>query len=65
MLQEQQMPPLVPNELVEEEEDSEEEPEEIEGVSEIDSEHGDPEPNLQPHHSSSDSQSSMGNLDDF
>jgi hypothetical protein len=34
----------VPNEL-EEEEDSEEEPEEIEGVSEIDSEHGDPEPN--------------------
>jgi hypothetical protein len=45
MLEEQQMPPLVPNELEEEEEDSEEEPEEIEGVSEIDSEHGDPEPN--------------------
>jgi hypothetical protein len=44
MLQEQQMPPLVPNEL-EEEEDSEEEPEEIEGVSEIDSKHGDQEPN--------------------
>jgi hypothetical protein len=42
MLQEQQMPPLVPNEL-EEEEDSEGEPKEIEGVSEIDSEHGDPE----------------------
>jgi hypothetical protein len=64
MLQEQQMPPLVPNEL-------EEEPEEIEGVSEIDSEHGDPEPNLQLNHSSSDShsssgsQSSVGNLDDF
>jgi hypothetical protein len=47
MLQEQQMPPLVPNELEEEEEeeDSEEEPEEIDGVSKIDSEHGDPEPN--------------------
>jgi hypothetical protein len=65
MLQELQMPPLVPNELEEEEEDSEEEPEEIEGVSEIDSEHGDPEPNSQPNHSSSDSQSSMGNHDDF
>jgi hypothetical protein len=65
MLQEQQMPPLVPNELEEEEEDSEEEPEEIEGVSEIDSEHGDPEPNPQPNHSSSGSQSSVGNLDDF
>jgi hypothetical protein len=69
MLQEQQMPPLVPNEL-EGEEDSEE-PEEIEGVSEIDSEHGDPEPNPQLNHSSSGShfssgsQSSMGNLDDF
>jgi hypothetical protein len=61
MLQEQQMPPLVPNELEEEEE----EPEEIEGVSEIDSEHGDPEPNPQPNHSSSSSQSSVGNLDDF
>jgi hypothetical protein len=40
-------------------------------VSEIDSEHGDPEPNPQPNHSSSDShfssgsQSSVGNLDDF
>jgi hypothetical protein len=71
MLQEQQMPPLVPNELEEEEEDSEEEPEEIEGVSEIDSEHGDPEPNPQLNHSSSSShsssgsQSSVGNLDDF
>jgi hypothetical protein len=64
MLQEQQMPPLVSNEL-EEEEDSEEEPEEIEGVSEIDSEHGDPEPNPQPDHSSSSSHSSVGNLDDF
>jgi hypothetical protein len=64
MLQEQQMPPLVLNEL-EEEEDSEEEPEEIEGVFEIDSEHGDPEPNPQPDHSSSNSQFSVGNLDDF
>jgi hypothetical protein len=65
------MPPLVPNELEKEEEDSEEEAEEIEGVSEIDSEHGDLEPN--PHlnhfssgsHSSSGSQSSVRNLDDF
>jgi hypothetical protein len=59
------MPPLVPNELEEEEEDSEEEPQEIEDVSEIDSEHGDPEPNRQPDHSSSGSQSFVGNLDDF
>jgi hypothetical protein len=65
MLQEKKMPPLVPNELEEEEEDSEEEPEEIEGVFEIDSEHGDPEPNPQLNHSSSGSQSSVGNLDDF
>jgi hypothetical protein len=71
MLQEQQMPPLVPNESEEEEEDSEEEPEEIEDVSEIDSEHGDPEPNPQLSHSSSSShsssgnQSSVGNLNDF
>jgi hypothetical protein len=63
MLQEQQMPPLVPNELEEEEEDSEEEPEEIEGVLEIDSEHA--EPNPQPDHSSSGSQSSVGNLNNF
>jgi hypothetical protein len=65
MLQEQQMPPLVPNELEDEEEDSEEEPEEIEGVSKIDSEHGDSEPNPQPDHSSSGSHSSVGNLDEF
>jgi hypothetical protein len=45
MLQEQQMPPLVPNELEEEKEESEEDPEEIKGMSEIDSEHGDPKPN--------------------
>jgi hypothetical protein len=35
----------------------------IEGVSEIDSEHGDPV--ISPHHSSSGSQSSVGNFDDF
>jgi hypothetical protein len=65
MLQEQQMLPHVPNELEEEEEDSEEGPEEIEGVSEIDSEHGDPEPNPQDDDFSSRSASSVGNLDDF
>jgi hypothetical protein len=62
MLQEQQLPPLVPNELEEEEEeeeDSEGEPDEIEGVSKIDSEHGDLESNPKLNHSSS------GNLDDF
>jgi hypothetical protein len=46
-----------------ESEEEEEEPEEVEGVSEIDSEHGDPV--LSPHHSSSGSQSSVGNLDDL
>jgi hypothetical protein len=46
-----------------ESEGKEEEPEEVEGVSEIDSEHGDPV--LSPYHSSSGSQSSVGNLDDF
>jgi hypothetical protein len=35
----------------------------IEGVSGIDSEHGDPI--FSPHHSSSGSQSSVGNFDDF
>jgi hypothetical protein len=66
MLQKQQMPPLVLNELEEEEE-----PEEIEGVSEIDSEHGDPKPNPQLNpssfgsHSSFGCQSSVANLDDF
>jgi uncharacterized coiled-coil protein SlyX len=56
-LQQQPAPPAVP--ALEEEED----PEEIEGVSEIDSEHGDPV--ISPHHSSSGSQSSVGNFDDF
>jgi hypothetical protein len=55
-LQQQPMPPVVPA-------PKEEDPEEIEGVSEIDSEHGDPV--ISPHHSSSGSQSSVGNFDDF
>jgi hypothetical protein len=59
MLHEQPGQPVV-DELESEEE--EEDPEEVEGFSEIDSEHGDPV--LSPHHSSSGSQSSMGNLDD-
>jgi hypothetical protein len=45
------------------EDDEEEDPEEVEGVSGIDSEHGDPV--LSPYHSSSGSQSSVGNLDDL
>jgi hypothetical protein len=60
MLHEQLVHPVV-DEFESEEE--EEEPEEVEGVSEIDSEHGDPA--LSPHHSSSGSQSSVGNLDDL
>jgi hypothetical protein len=56
-LQQQPVSPAVP--APEEEED----PEEIEGVFEIDSEHGDPV--ISPHHSSSGSQSSVGNFDDF
>jgi hypothetical protein len=60
MLHEQPVQPVV-DEFESEEE--EEDPEEVEGVSEIDSEHGDPV--LSPHHSSSGSQSSVGNLDDF
>jgi hypothetical protein len=46
-----------------ESEEEEEDPEEIEGVFEINFEHGDPV--LSPHHCSSGSQSSVGNLDDF
>jgi hypothetical protein len=46
-----------------ESEEEEEDPEEVEGVSEIDSEHGDPVLSL--YHSSFGSQSSVGNLDDF
>jgi uncharacterized protein (DUF3084 family) len=48
---------------VDEFESEEEDPEEVKGVSEIDSEHGDPI--LSPHHSSSGSQSSVGNFDDL
>ena len=61
MLHEQPIPPVVLAEPAAEEED----PEEIEGVSEIDSEHALAEPNPQPDDSSSGSASSMGNLDDF
>jgi hypothetical protein len=57
-LQQQPAPPTVP-------EGEEEEPEEIEGVSDLDSEHGNPEPNPQPDHSSSGSQSFVGDLNDF
>jgi hypothetical protein len=60
-LQRHPIPPAVPVALEGEEEDLEE----IEGVSDLDSEHGDPEPNRQPDHSSSSSQSSVGNLDNF
>ena len=42
-----------------------EDPEVIEGVSDIDSEHAPAEPNPQPDDSSSGSASSVGNLDDF
>ena len=61
MLHEQSIPPVVPAEPAAVEED----PEEIEGVSEIDSEHALAEPNPQLDDSSSGSASSVGNLDDF
>ena len=61
MLHEQPILPVVPAEPAVEEED----PEEIEGVSEIDFEHAPAEPNPQPDDSSSGSASSVGNLDDF
>jgi uncharacterized coiled-coil protein SlyX len=57
-LQQQPVPPAIP-------EGEEEDPEEIEGVSDLDSKHGNPEPNPQRDHSSSSSQSSVGDLDDF
>jgi hypothetical protein len=60
-LQQQPIPPAVP--IVPE--DGEEDSEEIEGVSDLDSEHGDPEPNPQPDYSTSGSRSSIGDLDDF
>jgi hypothetical protein len=43
MLHEQPAPPVLPEES--ESEDEEEDPKEIEGLSDLDSEHGDPEPN--------------------
>jgi hypothetical protein len=63
MLHEQPVPPVAPEES--ESEDEEEDLEEIEGVSDLDSEHGDPEPNPQPNRSSSSSHLFVGNLDDF
>ena len=61
-LQEHLMPPDIPNQLAEnEEEDSEE----IEGVSDLDSEHEDSEPEAQSNDLSFGSESSVGNLDDF
>ena len=44
---------------------ADEDPEEVEGVSDLDSEHALAEPNPQPDDSSSGSASSVGNLDDF
>ena len=44
---------------------ADEDPEEMEGVSDLDSEHALAEPNPQPDDSSSGSASSVGNLDDF
>ena len=58
MLQEQPVVPAEPAVL-------EEDPEEVEGVSDLDSEHALAEPNPQPDDSSSGSASSVGNLDDF
>jgi hypothetical protein len=60
-LQEQLIPPALP--VVPE--GGEEDLEKIERVSDLDSEHGDPEPNPQPDYSSSSSQSFVGDLDDF
>ena len=60
MLHEQPIPPVVPAEP-----GAAEDPEEIEGVSDIDSEHALAELNPQPDDSSSGSASSVGNLDDF
>ena len=56
------MPPNVPNQP---EGNEEEDPEEIEGVSDLDSEHEGPEPEAQSNDFSFSSESSVGNLDDF
>ena len=61
-LQEHPMPPDVPNQPAGNEE---EDPEEIEGVSDLDSEHEGPEPEAQSNDLSFGSESSVGNLDDF
>jgi len=61
-LQEHPMPPDVPNQPAGNEE---EDPEEIEGVSDLDSEHESPEPEAQSNDLSFSSESSVGNLDDF
>jgi len=60
-LQEHPMPPDVPNQPVGNEED----PEEIRGVSDLDSEHEDSEPKAHSNDLSFGSESSVGNLDDF
>ena len=60
MLPEQPIPPVVPAEPA-----AAEDPEEVEGVSYLDSEHTLAEPNPQPDDSSFGSASSVGNLDDF
>ena len=61
-LQEHLMPPDVPNQPAGNEE---EDLEEIEGVSDLDSEHESPEPEAQSNDLSFGSVSSVGNLDDF
>jgi len=61
-LQEQPMPPDVLNQPAGNEE---EDPEEIEGVSDLESEHEGPEPEAQSNDHSFGSESSVSNLDDF
>ena len=61
-LQVQPMPTDAPDQP---EGNGEEDPEEIEGVSDLDSEHEGPEPKAQSNDLSLDSESSVGNLDDF
>ena len=60
MLHEQLIPPVVLAEPA-----AAEDPEVIEGVSDIDSEHAPAEPNPQPDDSSSGNASSVGNLNEF
>ena len=56
------MPPNIPDQP---EGNEEEDPEEIEGVSDLDSEHEGLEPEVQSKDLSLGSESSVGNLDDF